>query len=105
MGNEPRATRSTLFPSPDGSSLYLSTSSPPVETGALKPTLRVLPSTASSVTFSGGLLGCGSGMTYGVSAIADGPTREGAQNMYNRYCTEVKDGRPMQKVCSVKMEI
>lgn len=52
---------------------YLSTSSPPVEAGALKPTLRVLPSTASRVTFDGGSLGCGMGIAKGVTANAGGP--------------------------------
>lgn len=52
---------------------YLSISSPPVEAGGLKPTLRVLPSTASRVTLEGGSLGCGRGMAYGVSATAEGP--------------------------------
>lgn len=57
---------------------YLSISSPPVEAGGLKSTLRVLPSTASRVTFVGGSLGCGRGMAYGVSDTAGGPDTENA---------------------------
>lgn len=79
--------------------MYLSTSSPPVEAGGSKSSLRVFPSTASNVTFEGGSLGCGSGTTYGVSATDGGPTGNDEATRKNQVIGRPQNATLLSQAC------